>query len=75
MKKKEEILEKWKKSTGEKNCKNDEKEKKKIIIIFFSGTLAEASKFSQWSQNSVAFVAWQILEALEYLHDQKFAHR
>jgi len=47
-----------------------------IVLEFMQGgTLAEATRFSNWTQNSVAFVAWQILLGLEYLHDRNFGHR
>eukprot|EP01127_Copromyxa_protea_P015365 TRINITY_DN4413_c0_g1_i1.p1 TRINITY_DN4413_c0_g1~~TRINITY_DN4413_c0_g1_i1.p1 ORF type:complete len:592 (-),score=136.70 TRINITY_DN4413_c0_g1_i1:84-1859(-) len=39
------------------------------------GTLSEAARASTFSDNHVAYVAREILKALDYLHDKKFVHR
>lgn len=46
-----------------------------VTEFLLGGTLDQASTYKAWPQNSVAFVAWQILSALEYLHSQNIAHR
>lgn len=46
-----------------------------VTEYLLGGTLADASSYGEWPENSVAFVAWQILKALDYLHSFNIAHR
>eukprot|EP01125_Pyxidicula_operculata_P020490 TRINITY_DN7589_c0_g1_i1.p1 TRINITY_DN7589_c0_g1~~TRINITY_DN7589_c0_g1_i1.p1 ORF type:complete len:725 (+),score=168.33 TRINITY_DN7589_c0_g1_i1:279-2177(+) len=58
---------------------NDEDKKKEEIWLVMenmgAGTLQNAARACRLQQNHVAFIAREILKALDYLHSQSFVHR
>jgi serine/threonine protein kinase len=46
-----------------------------ISEFVHGGTLAEAAKNFAFKENQVAYIAREVLSALKYLHDKRWAHR